>query len=196
MELIFATQNTNKVKEIQKMLPDSIKVLSLLDIGHTEELEENQLTLEGNAQQKAEFIYKNYGKPCFADDTGLEVGVLNNEPGVFSARYAGEERSDQKNMALLLHRLEGKMKRAAQFRTVIAFSDEKGTKLFEGIAKGQILKERRGEKGFGYDPIFLPLNKRKSFAEMSVEEKNDISHRGKAVRAFLDFIHSYSLNNF
>lgn len=192
MELIFATQNTNKVKEIQKMLPDSIKVLSLLDIGHTEELEENQLTLEGNAQQKAEFVFKKYGKPCFADDTGLEVSVLNNEPGVLSARYAGPDKSDEKNMALLLNKLEGKMNRSAQFRTVIAFADQSGTKFFEGIAKGKILKEKRGEKGFGYDPIFMALNKRLSFAEMSVDEKNSISHRGKAVRAFLDFIRAYS----
>lgn len=189
MEIIFATQNPNKVKEIQTQLGDRIQVKSLLDLGYTTELEETQETLEGNAFQKARFVFQKFGKTCFADDTGLEVEALDGEPGVYSARYGGEEKSFEKNMSKLLHNLEGESNRKAQFRTAIALILENGEEhLFEGKCKGKILEERKGEKGFGYDPIFQPVGYEQSFAEMELSLKTEIGHRGKAVDKLIDFL--------
>jgi XTP/dITP diphosphohydrolase len=185
-EIIFATQNPNKVKEIQQQLGSEFTVKSLLEMNYTDELEETKKTLEGNSLQKARFIYKKFRKACFADDTGLEIEFLNGEPGVYSARYGGPEKSFEKNMDLVLSKLHGKGNRAAQFRTVIAFIDSAGKEIkFEGVCKGQILQEKRGNQGFGYDPIFQPDGFDKSFAELSIETKNKISHRGIAVTKFV-----------
>ena len=184
MKIIFATQNQNKAKEVAKILPNHIKVLSLSDLNYTEELEETSTTLEGNARQKAEFVYNKFGIPCFADDTGLLVKSLNNEPGVYSARYAGS-RDNEANMNLVLSKLEGKLDRSAMFKTVIAFADKDGVEFFEGEVNGIITEDKRGLEGFGYDPIFLPEGFKKTFAEMSIEEKNSISHRSRAFKKFI-----------
>ncbi|WMN08073.1 non-canonical purine NTP diphosphatase [Marivirga arenosa] len=192
MKICFATNNANKIKEVAQMLGDNFELLSLKDIGCNEELSEDQSTLEGNAQQKASYVYNNYNTNCFADDTGLEVESLNNEPGVFSARYAGPQRSDEDNMALLLQRLEKSSDRKARFRTVICafINDEKH--FFEGIVEGKIASSHSGDKGFGYDPIFIPDGYDQTFAQMSLEEKNKISHRSKAVRKLVDFLKTNS----
>lgn len=192
IELVFATNNLNKLAEVQKMLPTSIKLLSLKDIGCNEDIEETENTLQGNAHLKAAYIYNNYHYNCFADDTGLEVESLNNQPGVYSARYAGKENNAEKNMQKLLLELTGKENRKAQFRTVIALYLHKKTYLFEGVCKGEILKEKKGKDGFGYDPIFIPKGHQKSFAEMSSQEKGKISHRGKAIQKLVDFLSSYN----
>lgn len=188
MKLVFATQNPNKVKEIQRLLPDSIQVLSLADLNYYDDLEETQNTLDGNAFQKARFVFEKFRIPCFADDTGLEVNALNGEPGVYSARYAGEEKSFEKNMDKVLHKLESKLERTAQFRTAIALIIEGEEFLFEGVCMGDILKEKRGNEGFGYDPIFKPHGYDLSFAEMTLDQKNEIGHRGKAVKKLIDFL--------
>ena len=182
MQLIFATQNSNKVKEIEGQLPKDLTIKSLIDLNYTTELEETQSTLEGNALQKARFVYNKYSKACFADDTGLEVEAINSEPGVYSARYAGEDKSFEKNMDLVLKNLEDKNNRTAKFRTVIAFIEDNGTEhILEGVCQGEILKSRRGVKGFGYDPIFQPIGYPLTFAEMTLAQKAKISHRGIAV---------------
>ena len=188
MQLVFATNNLNKLKEVQKLIPNHITLLSLKDIGCFEDVPETQKTIEGNAIQKAEYIKTHYGYDCFADDTGLEVNALNNEPGVFSARYAGEQRDANDNMNLLLEKLNDKTSRKAQFKTVIALQLNGKLKTFTGICKGEITKVKHGDSGFGYDPIFKAEGYNKTFAEISLEEKNQIGHRGKAVRQLVSFL--------
>lgn len=170
------------------MLGNGFELLSLSDIGCGEELPENQDTLEGNASQKALYLYQNYGYDCFADDTGLEIEALNGEPGVFSARYAGPEKDSKANVELVLHKLSKINNRKARFRTVISLILQGEEFLFEGVVNGTILKERRGERGFGYDPVFKPEGSILSFAEMDLDEKNEISHRAKAVAKLVDFL--------
>ncbi|RUA34121.1 MAG: non-canonical purine NTP pyrophosphatase [Bacteroidetes bacterium] len=192
MKICFATNNSNKIKEVALLLEDEIQLLGLKDIGCTEELREDQSTLEGNAEQKARYVFEKYNINCFADDTGLEVEALNNEPGVFSARFAGPQRSDEDNMALLSERLNSSENRKARFRTVIcAFIDDQKY-FFEGVVNGEITKEHNGDKGFGYDPIFIPTGYSQTFAQMSTEEKNKISHRSIAVRKLVDFLKTNS----
>jgi XTP/dITP diphosphohydrolase len=188
MQLVFATNNLNKLKEVQVLIPSYVKLLSLKDIGCFEDVPETQTTIEGNAKQKAEYIKLHYGFDCFADDTGLEVEALNNEPGVYSARYAGEQRDANDNMNLLLKNLTDKANRNAQFKTVIALHLNGELKTFTGICKGTITKEKSGAKGFGYDPIFKPEGFEQTFAEMNLEEKNKIGHRGKAVLQLVMFL--------
>ena len=191
MKLVFATNNLNKLKEVQEMLPSSIDLLSLKDINCNEEVDETEVTLEGNAKLKADYITKNYGYNCFADDTGLEVAALNGKPGVYSARFAGEPKNTERNMQKLLDELIDEPDRNAQFRTAICLNLNEKQFLFEGICTGTILTEKQGEKGFGYDPIFKPTNYNESFATMSSSEKNKISHRGLAVQKLVDFLKNY-----
>jgi len=181
MQICFATNNANKLNEIRELLPD-FTILSLNDIGHEGDLPEDQTTLEGNSHQKADYVYKNYKTNCFADDTGLEVFALDGEPGVYSAMYSGKHHDSEGNMALLLKNLAGAKDRSAQFRTVITLIIDGKIKQFEGVVKGDILETRHGTEGFGYDPIFKPKGYDMSFAEMSMSEKNKISHRGLAVQ--------------
>lgn len=188
MELVFATHNQNKLKEIKELLPDNITLLSLNDINCIEDIPETADTIEGNASLKAEYVRENYGYDCFADDTGLEVEALDGEPGVYSARYAGEEKNDEANIQKLLKNLEEKDDRRAQFKTVIALNFKNNTKLFTGICKGQILEEKRGKNGFGYDPVFIPKGEELSFAEMEMSKKAAMSHRGKAFRMLISFL--------
>ena len=190
MKLVFATNNLHKLKEVQEMLSNSIEVLSLKDIGCFEDIEETEITLEGNAKLKADYITKKYGFDCFADDTGLEVVALDGKPGVYSARYAGAHGNAEKNMEKLLFELQNKSSRKAKFRTIIALNLSNKQYLFEGICNGEILNEKTGVKGFGYDPIFKPSNASCSFAEMSSEEKNIISHRGIAIQKLVQFLNS------
>ena len=190
MKLVFATNNQHKLKEVQEMLSNSIEVLSLKDIGCSEDVEETEITLEGNAKLKADYITEKYGFDCFADDTGLEVDALNGKPGVFSARYGGEHGNSEKNMQKLLKELHGKANRKAQFRTAVALNLENKQYLFEGICEGEILTEKTGTGGFGYDPIFKPTEASASFAEMNSEEKNKISHRGIAIQELVQFLNS------
>ena len=187
-QLVFATNNLNKLKEVQNIIPSNIKLLSLKDIGCFEDVPETQNTIEGNAIQKAEYIKTHYGYDCFADDTGLEVNALNGEPGVFSARYAGAQRNANDNMNKLLKALENKLDRNAQFKTVIALELEGKRHSFTGICKGVITTDKKGELGFGYDPIFKPFGYNLTFAEMDLELKNSIGHRGKAVVQFVAFL--------
>ena len=191
MKLVFATNNLNKLKEVQEMLTNSIEILSLKDINCFDEIDETETTLEGNAKLKADYITKNFGYNCFADDTGLEVESLDGKPGVYSARFAGEPTNSENNMQKLLSELENKTNRKAQFRTAICLNIDHKQYLFEGICKGKILKEKQGKKGFGYDPIFQPEGFTQSFAEMSSEEKNKISHRGLAIQKLVDFLKNY-----
>lgn len=188
MKIVFATNNINKLKEVQSLLPNSITLLSLQDIACYDDIEETEHTLQGNAILKANYITQNYGYDCFADDTGLEVDALGGDPGVYSARYAGEAADSEKNMAKLLDHLKNHSNRQAQFKTVIALNLKGKQYLFEGICKGVILKEKSGVKGFGYDPIFKPENAQVSFAEMTMKEKGLISHRGKAIAQLIDFL--------
>ena len=190
MKLVFATNNLHKLKEVQEMLSNSIEVLSLKDIGCFEDIEETESTLEGNAKLKADYITEKYGFDCFADDTGLEVEALDGKPGVYSARYAGEHGNAEKNMEKLLIELQNKSSRKAKFRTIIALNLRNKQYLFEGICDGEILNEKTGVKGFGYDPIFKPSNASCSFAEMNSEEKNIISHRGIAIQELVQFLNS------
>ncbi len=190
MKLVFATNNQHKLKEVQEMLSNSIEVLSLKDIGCSEDVEETEITLEGNAKLKADYITQKYGFDCFADDTGLEVEALDGKPGVYSARYAGEHGNAEKNMEKLLIELQNKSSRKAKFRTIIVLNLRNKQYLFEGICDGEILNEKTGAKGFGYDPIFKPSNASCSFAEMNSEEKNIISHRGIAIQELVQFLNS------
>ena len=190
MKLVFATNNLNKLKEVQEILSDSIEILSLKDIGCFEDVEETEATLEGNAKLKANHITEKYGYDCFADDTGLEVDVLNGEPGVYSARYGGEHGNSEKNMSKLLNELDDRTDRKAQFRTAIVLNLDHQQYVFEGICKGEILREKSGNGGFGYDPIFKPSGFSTSFAEMNSEEKNKISHRGIAIQKLVQFLNS------
>lgn len=187
-ELIFATGNPNKVQEVQDAIPEGYRLLSLKDIGFSGEIPEEGATLQENARQKAEFIYSRYRKDCFADDTGLVVQSLGGEPGVYSARYAGPKANSEDNMRLLLERLQPYPDRQAAFRTVFALVLNGQLHYFVGEAKGQIIANRRGNEGFGYDPVFVPEGYDKTFAEMTREEKNRISHRGKALRALVEFL--------
>lgn len=190
MKLVFATNNLHKLKEVQEMLSNTIELLSLKDIGCFEDIEETESTLEGNAKLKADYITEKYGFDCFADDTGLEVEALDGDPGVYSARYAGEHGNAEKNMEKLLIELQNKSSRKAKFRTIIALNLRNKQYLFEGICEGEILNEKSGVKGFGYDPIFKPKNASSSFAEMNSEEKNIISHRGIAIQELVQFLNS------
>jgi XTP/dITP diphosphohydrolase len=191
MKLVFATNNQNKLSEVAKLLPKNIELLSLKDINCTEEIEETGTTLSENALIKSKYIFDNYNRNCFSDDTGLEVDALNGNPGVYSARYAGDEGNSEKNMQKLLEELKGNLNRSAQFKTVISLIIEGKEYQFEGVCKGKILENKKGEKGFGYDPIFQPEGFDKSFAQMTKEEKGKISHRGKAIRKLIDFLSTY-----
>lgn len=188
MELLFATNNNHKLKEIREAVGSQFKILSLAEKGIIEEIPETQNTLEGNAIQKATYISEKYGCSCFADDTGLEVVALGDRPGVYSARYAGENCSFRDNVNKLLSELEGIENRRASFRTVIAYSDKGNIHSFEGIVEGSITKKYRGSDGFGYDPVFLPKDYKETFAEMPLALKNSISHRGKALEKFINFL--------
>ena len=188
MKLVFATNNTHKLDEVRAIVGDRVEVLSLNDIECHDEIPETADTLQGNALIKARYIYDKYGLNCFADDTGLEVEALGGEPGVYSARYAGEECSSEANMQKLLHNLTGKSNRNAQFRTVIALIINGEEKLFNGIVKGSITEEKRGDSGFGYDPIFIPEGFSESFAQMSSEQKNSISHRYRATEQLSNYL--------
>lgn len=188
MRICFATNNRHKVEEVSAALGGSFELITLEEAGIWEELPETQSTLEGNARQKALHVFERYGIPCFADDTGLEVDALGGDPGVYSARYAGPQRKSDDNITLLLKNLEGKSLRTAQFRSVIWLATQEGEWSFEGIVRGTILDTRRGSGGFGYDPVFLPEATSKTLAEMTMEEKNRISHRGMAVRKLAEFL--------
>jgi XTP/dITP diphosphohydrolase len=188
MDLVFATNNQHKLKELQAILGDEFRLLSLKDIGCEEEIPEEQETLEGNASQKSYFIYNKYGYNCFADDTGLEIEALSGEPGVYSARYAGEEKSAEANMRKVLEKMAKINHRKARFRTVISLILNGKEQLFEGIVDGTILTEKHGGSGFGYDPIFQPDGFKQTFAEMELSEKNKISHRGRAVQKLVAYL--------
>jgi XTP/dITP diphosphohydrolase len=190
MRLVFSTNNKNKLQELQAILGEKYSLLSLNDIGCTEEIPEEQPTLEGNASQKAFYVYNKFGYNCFSDDTGLEIEALNGEPGVYSARYAGEEKSAEANMEKVLDKLAKINNRKARFRTVISLVIDGREKQFEGIVDGVILEKKKGASGFGYDPIFQPLGFEKSFAEMDLSEKNKISHRGRAVEKLVQYLSS------
>ena len=188
MKLLFATSNQHKAREIAALLADHIEILSLNDINLKEDIPETQPTIEGNANQKADYILAHFAIDCFADDTGLEVHALHNEPGVKSARYAGEQRSDEDNMRLLLERLKNSEDRSARFKTVIALRIQGEAHTFEGIVNGHIRYEKSGTQGFGYDPVFEPENVGKTFGEMTMEEKNKYSHRARAFAKMIHFL--------
>lgn len=188
MQLVFASNNQNKIKEIQLLMPNSIQILSLGDIGCFEEIPETSDTIEGNAILKANYVTEKFGFNCFADDTGLEVEVLNGEPGVYSARYAGEQKNANDNMDKLLANLKDKDNRNAQFKTVIALNLNGKQYLCTGIINGQIIEKKVGTNGFGYDPIFVADGYDKTFAELSIKEKSKISHRGLAVKQLVAFL--------
>lgn len=188
MKIVFATNNPNKLKEVQEILGDKFEILSLRDVNIETDIPENHETLWENALQKAEFIYNKTNLPCFADDTGLEVDALKGAPGVYSARYAGQNATSEKNIDKLLKELGNDPDRKARFKTVIAFVTGKQNHFFEGACNGQILNSRQGGEGFGYDPVFMPDGYSISFAEMSSEKKNKISHRGLAVQKFAKFM--------
>lgn len=189
-QLCFATNNKHKLEEVSQMLEGKYELLSLQDIGCHEELPEEQDTLEGNSRQKAEHVWQHYNVSCFADDTGLEVEALDGAPGVYSARYAGPQRSDSDNIRQLLQNLEPHENRKARFRTSITLILDGKEHQFEGVVDGTISKEWKGNKGFGYDPVFVPDGYDRTFAEMSAEEKNAISHRGLAVQRLVAFLKS------
>lgn len=191
--ICFASNNAKKLEEIRSALSGKIGIISLADIGCTEELAETGATLYDNAFQKARYVSERFGVDCFADDTGLEVEALNGAPGVYSGRFAGEPRSDARNVALLLKRMEGKENRKASFRTVIALILQGEEFSFEGTVDGVITQEPIGEKGFGYDPVFRPEGYKLTFAELTMEEKNQISHRGRAVAKLVQFLLSKDL---
>lgn len=188
MQLVFATNNLNKLKEVQSLIPEHITLLSLKDIGCFEDVPETQNTIEGNAKQKAQFIKDNYGYDCFADDTGLEVSALNGAPGIYSARYAGKQRNANDNMVKLLNTLKEKLNRDAQFKTVITLHLNNKSQTFTGICEGKITSTKHGDSGFGYDPIFKPTGYQQTFAQMDLELKNKIGHRGKAVAQLVVFL--------
>ncbi len=193
MTICFATNNRNKLEEITYQLGNAFKVVGLEQLNHTEELPEDQDTLEGNSAQKAWFVYDTYKVNCFADDTGLLVTSLNNDPGVNSARYAGPEKDSKANMALLLKNLEGKSDRTARFITVITLVQNGEEKQFTGEVAGSIIEAPRGSNGFGYDPVFVPEGYTKTFAELSMEEKNKISHRSRAFKQLIEYLKSTCL---
>ncbi len=186
--LVFATNNAHKLEEIREILGEKFHIVSLKELGCQEDIPEEQDTLEGNALQKARYIRDKYKVNCFADDTGLEIEALGGEPGVYSARYAGDGHDSEANMRKVLDKMSGETNRRARFRTVIALLLDEQEHLFEGEVRGEILRERHGEGGFGYDPIFRPEGFAQSFAEMSLEDKNKISHRGRATEALRKFL--------
>lgn len=188
MKIVFATHNMNKLKEVQALMPASIELLSLDDIGCFEEIPETADTIEGNAIIKANFVKDNFKMDCFADDTGLEVEALNGAPGVYSARYAGDGKNSDENIDKLLVELGVQENRAAHFKTVIALNLKDHQNLFMGICKGSIVKKRKGTQGFGYDPVFQPAGNNLTFAQMSMEEKSGMSHRGIALRDLIDYL--------
>ena len=188
MNIVFATNNKNKIKEVQALIPDYIKLLSLEDIGCLEDVPETQPTIMGNALQKVNYIKEHYNYDCFADDTGLEVTALNGDPGVFSARYAGPQRNADDNMNKVLLNLKDKKNREAQFKTVIALQLNGALKTFTGICEGSIIETKQGNHGFGYDPIFMPKGYNSTFAEIDLEVKNKIGHRGKAVTELINYL--------
>jgi XTP/dITP diphosphohydrolase len=192
MKIIFATNNEHKLKEVRALLPD-FEIISLKDIGCFEDIAETGKTLIENAKIKADFISKNFGLDCFADDTGLEITSLNMHPGVYSARYAGEPSNSKKNMDKVLLEMKSLKNRHAQFKTVIALNIDQKTHLFEGICEGEILSARKGVGGFGYDPIFQPSGFTKSFAEMSMVEKSEISHRGKSINKLVSYLSTLNI---
>ena len=193
MKLVFASNNKNKIQEIQALVPNTIQIISLEDIGCTEDIPETADTIEGNAILKANYVTEKYGYDCFADDTGLEVEVLNGAPGVYSARYAGEQKDANDNMDKLLSELKDKSNRKANFKTVIALNLNGKQNLFTGIINGKIIEEKIGTNGFGYDPIFVADGFEKTFAELTMEEKSTISHRGIAVKELILFLQKQSL---
>jgi XTP/dITP diphosphohydrolase len=188
MKLIFATHNKNKAFEIQKLLPNTFQVLTLDDLNFHDEIPENEPTIELNSAFKANFIFNRFEENCFADDTGLEIEFLNGRPGVHSARYAGIERNSDANMNLVLREMLNAENRKARFKTVITLILNGKQHIFEGIVNGTIISEKRGENGFGYDPIFIPENESKTFAEMNLSEKNQFSHRARALEKMIHFL--------
>ena len=188
MQLVSATNNANKIKEIKQLLPSTIQLLSLEEIKCLEDIPETSPSIEGNAIQKAEYVYQKYGYNCFADDTGLEIEALNGEPGVYSARYAGEQKDANDNIDLVLQKLNGKENRNARFITIIALIIDGKTTCFEGTVEGTITLDKSGSEGFGYDPIFKPNGFDITFSEMKLDKKNQISHRGKAVKQLSHFL--------
>ena len=193
MKLIFASHNEHKTTEIRQLLPPEIQLLSLNDLNYHDEIEESAATLEGNALLKATHVFTLFKLPCFADDSGLEVEALDNRPGVYSARYAGEPKNDERNIAKLLDDLKESTNRSARFRTVISLILPTTTLSFEGIIEGEITREKKGSNGFGYDPVFQPIESSITFAQMSMEQKNTISHRALALEKMISFL---SLNKF
>lgn len=190
-KLVFATNNRHKLEEVSHILKDKIEILSLKDINCNVDIPETANTLEGNAYLKSQYIHENYGFNCFADDTGLEIEALNNEPGVYSARYAGADKSSEANMIKVLQKLENIENRKAQFRTAISLIINNQSYLFEGIIKGHIISEKRGSSGFGYDPIFVPEGYDQTFAELGTDIKNKISHRALAINKLCDFLKEF-----
>ncbi len=187
-QLVFATDNPNKVREVNELLENRIKIISKQEIGCLEEIPETQPTIRANALQKAMYLYDRHQVDCFAEDSGLEVDMLEGRPGVYSARYAGPDRDDKANMAKVLKEMENISDRSAQFKTVIALIIDGQARLYEGIVRGKLAKTPKGEKGFGYDPIFIPDEMNTTFACISPKEKNEISHRGKAVKQLISFL--------
>ncbi|MBF6608553.1 MAG: non-canonical purine NTP diphosphatase [Flavobacterium sp.] len=188
MALVFASANINKVVEIRQILPDDIELMDLTDIGCTEDIPETASTIEGNAILKANYVTRKFGLDCFADDSGLEVDALNGAPGVYSARFAGDHKNSDDNISELLRQMEGKTNRACQFKTVIALNIDGEQHLFTGIIRGELTLNRTGTSGFGYDPIFKPDDYDLTFAEIPLELKSRISHRGKAVAELMEFL--------
>jgi XTP/dITP diphosphohydrolase len=191
MELVFVSGNNNKVKEISNKLPDFFSLKGLKDLNVFDDIPETSDTFKGNAQQKADYIFEKFGLNCFADDSGLEVDALNGAPGVYSARFAGDQKDDDANNQLLISKLKDESNRSARFKTVICLILEGKHYFFEGTVEGQIILEARGEDGFGYDPLFVPNGIDKTFAELSLEEKNQMSHRAQAVEKMVTFLKSY-----
>lgn len=191
MDILFATHNKNKIKEVNSLMPQAINLLSLYDINYSNEIEETAETIEGNALLKARTIALHFNTNCFADDSGLLVEALNGAPGVYSARYAGEQKNDNDNIEKLLAELKGKEQRKAHFKTVMALVLDNKEYVFEGIIQGSITQAKQGTNGFGYDPVFIPDGYNKTFAEMSFEEKNSISHRKIALQKLLTHLAAY-----
>ena len=187
IKIVFATNNKNKIKEVQKLLPTNIELIGLKDIGCEDDIPETQHTIKGNSIQKVNYINSKYNLDCFADDTGLEISALNGDPGVFSARYAGSQRNSKKNIEKVLKNLNNIKNRNARFKTVIALSYKGEILTFEGVCEGVISNEIQGDGGFGYDPIFKPKGINKTFAELSFDEKNKISHRAIAIKKLIDY---------
>jgi XTP/dITP diphosphohydrolase len=192
IELVFATNNSHKLNELSKLAGEKFHLLSLKDINCFDDIPETADTLEGNAAIKAQYVWEKYGINCFADDTGLEIDALNGQPGVYSARYAGEDQDSEANLSKVLEELAGNSNRKARFRTVICLIIEGKEYYFEGIVNGNLISERQGKEGFGYDPIFVPVGYEKTFAEMDIAVKNKISHRGIATEKLIAFLKKYS----